>query len=199
MTNIVKLTSSNVYQKVEQKGLLRGVALDVFKIVCDNPGLTIGEISLKYQKLNPVKARARNELAKRVSELYQYGALVPYETVQCSVTGRQAARWKPTNQEPNRANLAAFKAKKRAAALTKAAVKVPETFPGLLAAGRHVDVAAPVVQVAAPVLIAPYQHVQVFVGLASRCRLILRFRRVLTRSYVARVESLLKACEWAVN
>jgi hypothetical protein len=91
-----------LYETVKNSGHLRGIALDVFGIICSKPGLTAGEIFREYAALRPNTTRARNEIAKRVNDLANWGGVEAAGTTICPESGRKAARWVPTGEAPNR-------------------------------------------------------------------------------------------------
>lgn len=98
----VKNNSVRLFEQVKANGALYGIALDVFGIVCKTPGLTGGEIFSQYERNKPLEAagRSRNEIAKRVSDLANWGAIKADGVTICPESGRKATRWVPTGQAP---------------------------------------------------------------------------------------------------
>jgi hypothetical protein len=87
--------NAKTLQKVQQSGL-RGIKSDVFAVICNTPGLTVGEIATRYSDLKPERSRPRNEIAKRVLDLVYMGLVKKVGVTECPVTHRKAARWFPT-------------------------------------------------------------------------------------------------------
>jgi hypothetical protein len=97
-----KNNSVRLFEQAKNNNALRGIALDVFGIVCQTPGLTGGEIFRAYESKHPASAvgRSRNEIAKRVSDLANWGAVKVDGTTICPESGRKASRWVPTGKMP---------------------------------------------------------------------------------------------------
>jgi len=93
-------TNNQVLNKIKENGLLAGIALEVYEILSANPGRTVGEIYQLYLKKNPGTTRARNELAKRVNDLRNWGAIASTGTVVCGFSGRDASMWTVTGNLP---------------------------------------------------------------------------------------------------
>lgn len=85
-----------------KKVVLKGIAKDVLSIICDQPGLTGGEIFIEYKKKNPKTTRSRNELAKRISDLREYGAVKPHGKTLCPLTGKNVNKWYITGKQPTK-------------------------------------------------------------------------------------------------
>jgi hypothetical protein len=66
---------------------------EVYRILRANPNTTAAQIANVYAKAYPGTRRARNEVAKRLSQLGDLGLAAWLETVPCPVTGRKAAQW----------------------------------------------------------------------------------------------------------
>lgn len=93
---------------IDQGKLLRGIARDLFEIIESHPeGLTVGEIYRLYKGKFPTTQRSRNELAKRVTDLKNWGAVMVSGYGPCPVTGRSAYLWVITGKLPKRINPAA--------------------------------------------------------------------------------------------
>lgn len=92
--------------QIRTKGLLKGVSLQVYEIVANKPGLTVGEMASVYLGTleDPtVLGRSRNELAKRVSDLVGWGAIkVDGGKTLCPYTGRKANRYVVTGNLPTK-------------------------------------------------------------------------------------------------
>lgn len=95
-------TNKQVVENTVLNGLVRGIALDVLRIVEAKPDMTAGEIYKRYVKMNPGTTRSRNEIAKRVSDLKNWGAIKISGTKNCSLTGRKTSTWKMTGKMPER-------------------------------------------------------------------------------------------------
>ncbi|MEM4379216.1 MAG: hypothetical protein QXL01_00825 [Thermoplasmatales archaeon] len=89
-------------RKAKESGIISGVALDVFEIIVNTPDLTVGEIYNRYVAKYPRTSRSRNELAKRVSDLKNWGAIRTNGETICSQTGRKAFTLVATGEVPNR-------------------------------------------------------------------------------------------------
>lgn len=102
----MQVTTSYVrnYESVKASGKLRGIALEVFGIVCASPGLTVGEIWRRYAEnqllLSKAARRSRGEISKRVSDLTNWGAIKADGLTICPESGRKAQRWVPTGAMP---------------------------------------------------------------------------------------------------
>lgn len=101
---IMKNEGVSAYNRTVAAGVISGIALDVFGIICNNPDLTVGEVYKIYKEKNPNTTRSRNELAKRVSDLKSYGAVRTNGQTICGVTGRKAYTLVATGQVPNKAD-----------------------------------------------------------------------------------------------
>jgi len=98
----VKTDSVRVFEQAKAAGTLSGIALDVFGIICKAPGLTGGEIFAQYSHSKPLAAadRSRNEIAKRISDLANWGAVKVSGSTICPESGRKASCWVPTGSAP---------------------------------------------------------------------------------------------------
>jgi len=99
LSSVMK-TNNQVLNKIKEMGLLAGIALEVYEIISANPGRTVGEVYQLYVKKNPNTTRARNELAKRVNDLRNWGAIASTGTVVCGFSGRDASMWTVTGNLP---------------------------------------------------------------------------------------------------
>ena len=190
-SKLVKSNYVRLYETLAQTKALKGIALDVFGIVCKTPGLTGGEVFREYVKMYPDTDRSRNEIAKRLSDLSNWGALDTNGTTVCPESLRTASRWVPTGVAP------VAKERRRGAQslktlITEAGAKVRQNQELATKAGEVAERAAALVRDghvrdAKPVLSA----------LESRCRFILRFRRLLPKRYVAQTERVLVALNTA--
>jgi len=111
MTSYIKKQIKNItektdlLEKIKDEGLLTGLKLDIYEIISENHGLTVGELAAYYKKRYPRTDRGRNELAKRVTELQQMGAIRTEGKIICSRSGRQAAVFVVTQELPDRSLL----------------------------------------------------------------------------------------------
>lgn len=162
-------------QVVEEKAL-SGIALDVFEIVCNAPGVTAGEIFMAYKKKYPNTSRARNELAKRVSDLNNWGVIKPTGVTICPYSKRDASQYEPTGNMPDRS---------RAIPVVRGNLAVvPRPEVGLIIENA-VDKNA---------------HLSVLRGLAARSRFLLTTRLVyFVPGLKQRTEETLKALEFAIS
>ena len=91
----------SLFNKVEEDGSFGGIKLAVFRYICSNQGLTVGEIYNRYSRDNPdLKKRSRAELAKRVNELFNIGVIKKVGSVICPYSKRRAARWVASGSIP---------------------------------------------------------------------------------------------------
>jgi hypothetical protein len=86
---------NHLIQEVALNGTVKNRNLQVFRIVCTNPGKTAGEIALAYKK-SYVNAVPRNEIAKRINDLKNFGLVKKSELRKCPVSGKLVATWTPT-------------------------------------------------------------------------------------------------------
>lgn len=99
----IRKTSAEAWKKINDEGLLRGFRLEVYNILYHNGPLTVGEVGQYYQQLRPGTPRGRNECAKRISELFNLGAVeTTGETIKCPVTGFNANVWDVTPNYPEK-------------------------------------------------------------------------------------------------
>lgn len=110
----------NILETIKKEQVLTGVALDVYEIVTNDQGSTVGEIAKKYQAMRPRFKRGRNEIAKRVRDLEVWGAIKKNGTAPCSVTGKTVATYKTTGNLPNRHAIPAMDVKAAEGAKLKA-------------------------------------------------------------------------------
>lgn len=96
----IKNNTVRLFEQVKTNDQLRGIALDIYSILCRTPGLTGGEIFLAYERLRPVESerRGRAELSKRISDLANWGAIKADGITVCPLSGRKAQRWTPTGK-----------------------------------------------------------------------------------------------------
>lgn len=92
----------SILKTIKKNNVLRGICLDVYTIIDKFPGLTVGEIYRRYKAKYPHTDRSRAELAKRVNELMNWGAITATGDTICSVSGRKAQVWKVTGKLPER-------------------------------------------------------------------------------------------------
>lgn len=96
----VTTVNSRLFEATKAQGKLKGIALDVYSIICGTPGLTGGEIFRRYERMNPGTDRARNEIAKRITDLANWGGVRADGVTICPESGRMATRWVPTGEMP---------------------------------------------------------------------------------------------------
>jgi hypothetical protein len=70
------------------------IMMNMLALISEHPGHTVGELTERYDFQPP---KARNELAKRVSDLHRKGMISPAGERVCSTTGRLARTWKVSN------------------------------------------------------------------------------------------------------
>lgn len=92
---------SSVLKKIMSEKLLAGICLDVYKIINSNKNITTGEIWRKYASMND-NGRSRNEIAKRVSDLENWGAIKNVGIRECEVTGRLVKSYEVTGLLPDK-------------------------------------------------------------------------------------------------
>lgn len=93
----------SVLETIKQGKLLSGICLDVYEIISNYAGLTIGQIHRKYQAMRPEhKGRGRNEIAKRVRDLELWGAIAKGEKDYCSTTSCLVWTYNATGLLPKR-------------------------------------------------------------------------------------------------
>jgi hypothetical protein len=102
MISTIKPESVRLAETAAQNGTLRGIALAVYTIICATPGLTGGEIFRKYADNNPNTSRARNEIAKRISDLVGMGLVNAIGETICPESGRKANRWAASGVAPTK-------------------------------------------------------------------------------------------------
>lgn len=88
---------NHLIQEVALNGTVKNRNLQVFRIVCTNPGKTAGEIALAYKK-SYVNAVPRNEIAKRINDLRNFGLVKKTELKKCPMSGKMVATWTPTGK-----------------------------------------------------------------------------------------------------
>lgn len=110
MTSVFKLSSvlnknnQDLLNKVKENNLLTGISLDLYELICNNSNKTVGELYQLYVLKYPTTSRSRNELAKRVNDLKNWGSVTTSGTVICGFTGRNASMWCTTGKLPNKLN-----------------------------------------------------------------------------------------------
>jgi hypothetical protein len=93
----------SVLEQVSQSGVLKGVLLDLYTYLSAVPtGMTIGELHRTFKSRNPKTLRSRNEIAKRVLDLQEAGAVYKKGTTICPVTGRTVAVYFTTSDMPHK-------------------------------------------------------------------------------------------------
>jgi hypothetical protein len=94
--------NQRLFRQAQETGELKGIALEVYGIVCRKPGLTCGEIAKLYSDRHPGTSRTRNEIAKRVNDLANSGAVRVAGKTVCPESGRNAAQWAVTGKAPKK-------------------------------------------------------------------------------------------------
>ena len=75
---MIRKTSVEAYRRINDEGLVGPFQKDVYNIIYHHGPMTVGQISTIYKKYYPSTPRGRNECAKRVWDLQQFG--VVYDT-----------------------------------------------------------------------------------------------------------------------
>ena len=162
-----------ILNTIKDQHLLGGIALDVFEIFCDNDGATAGEVFLAYKKLFPNTSRSRNEIAKRVSDLVNWGVIRRQGSAICPMTHKNVSCYVVTGSLPNKQG--ALPAVRGSLALVQE---------------REVSLEA---------ISARSMNVAVLSALAGRARFLLRFRRILGSQLLVKTEQTLIALEYAIE
>lgn len=68
-------------------------ASEVYRMICNNPSKTAGELFQTYKINHPDTIRSRNEVAKRISELKEDGVVRADGKRSCDFTGFYANTW----------------------------------------------------------------------------------------------------------
>ncbi len=100
---MVRRTSLQAFKRINDEKLMGPFQTDVYNIIFEHGPMTAGQVAFHYQKIHPRTHRGRNENAKRIYELVQYG--VAYDTkveVPCPMTGFNAVLWDLNEKLPNR-------------------------------------------------------------------------------------------------
>jgi hypothetical protein len=187
------MTHKQLARKVKNEGKVKGICLDVFEILCESPGLTGGEIFMKYKKRYPRTKRGRNELAKRVTDLRHMGAVRARGMAYCPLTNKYVTRWFPTGQKPVR---------QKSEVGLKGLLGNNETTedrpvtPIPKDTGPIVPFNCTAAQVAGE---ANEQHTRMLKALAGRCKVVLAFRWFLLPGYKRRTREVLEALEYAIE
>lgn len=82
------MSAKNISYVMETENMLKGVALDVYRIISESPNITVGEIYKQYRARRPKFGRSRNEIAKRVRDLEVWGAVSKAGKSVCDLTGK---------------------------------------------------------------------------------------------------------------
>lgn len=85
--------------RVYNSGNLKGIAKELYLLVKQFPGSTLGELASRYKGDKP---RSRGELSKRMAELEQWGAVEKGGVRTCSFSGRQSLTWDAAPGVPSR-------------------------------------------------------------------------------------------------
>ena len=88
--------SSKLYTQAVQNKTVSGIGATVFKILCDNADITVGELAQSYSVWYGHKARG--ELSKRVSDLRNAGLIKVTGQRICSATGKKVNTWSVTGK-----------------------------------------------------------------------------------------------------
>lgn len=100
---IKTLEKKEIYNKIVANKLLNGICLDLVEILSNNKDpITVGEIYSFYKIKYPKTQRSRNELAKRISDLCNWGVVKPFGTKRCPITNRSANVYVLTGNMPNK-------------------------------------------------------------------------------------------------
>jgi len=110
----MKMPQDKLLKAVKSENILKGICFDVFEIICESPGVTGGEVFLRYRAINPKTDRSRNEIAKRISDLRKMGAIKSYGSTPCPYTGKNVLRWAPTGALPDQTRISHNKRPKTA-------------------------------------------------------------------------------------
>lgn len=86
----------NTFEKIKKEKLLTGRALDVYEIVYKHPKITVGEIEF-FEKTS-----SRNELAKRVSDLKNWGVIKSSGFKMCPWYHKKVQSWEVTGNLPSK-------------------------------------------------------------------------------------------------
>jgi len=96
----MRAKSIEAWFRINDEGLVGPFQLDVYNILYAHGPLTAGEAWHVYKNQYPTTTRGRNEIAKRIYELTQFGVVVEIGERQCPVTGFNAATWDVTDKLP---------------------------------------------------------------------------------------------------
>lgn len=91
-------TAIAAYNDIKENGLLKGLQLDVYNIICHKPNLTIREICKVMIEQYP-KIQDRSVCA-RVVECRDKGIVAQGPNRKCSISGREVATWVSTCKMP---------------------------------------------------------------------------------------------------
>jgi hypothetical protein len=90
---MVRDTSIDVLEQITKEGMLSNMRLKIYKIICDFPNQTAGEI-FHYKEM-------QTNQSGRFTELEQLGVIRSSGKRNCTITGRLAHTWEITGEKPN--------------------------------------------------------------------------------------------------
>lgn len=96
------MNAKKISQVMETEQMLKGIALDVYKIISESPNITVGEIYKQYRARRPKFGRSRNEIAKRVRDLEVWGAVSKAGKSVCDLTGKTVYTFCITGELPSK-------------------------------------------------------------------------------------------------
>jgi hypothetical protein len=99
---MIKNTGKTTLERTRASGVLSDYELELFTILCEQPGLTAGEVFSVFLKQNPNTRRSRNEVAKRISDFKAWGAVRNGEMALCKYSGVNARALFVTGEVPDK-------------------------------------------------------------------------------------------------
>jgi uroporphyrinogen-III synthase len=107
-------TTAEAYRKAKESGLIKGLKLQVFHIIC-----TVGPITANELRSRIDDKSNSGVYSTRLSELERMGVIRGLEKRKCRVTGNMAIEWEATGEPPRKVEKPATKEEKKEMILKK--------------------------------------------------------------------------------
>ena len=91
----MRSTSLEIYHRIKSEGLLKGLRLQVYGVLFEHGGMTVGEMFQRH-----FSTFQRSSISSRLSELERMGAVIAGPERKCGYTGNNAIVWELTDRVP---------------------------------------------------------------------------------------------------